>query len=183
MCECPWLQRAQDHITSLINEYASCVHVTGLGQLPTITAICETLATATERAGAKIGSKRPPRINIASRDGRPESTTRFESAGANDPNRQSDSSRATRIGKAIRAGRHESTKRFGSAGPHRREIRVGWPEFTKDSLRPTRTEGAHPAFATRPSNATPTANGTRDPDLFPAVGPRSYRSAWLGPCP
>ena len=130
VCECPWLQRAQDHITSLINEYASCVHVTGLGQLPTITAICETLATATERAGAKIGSKRPPRINIASRVGRPESTTRFESAGANDPNRQSDSSRATRIDKAIRVGRPAPQRdsswlariheRFVAADPNRR---------------------------------------------------------------
>jgi hypothetical protein len=133
VCECPWLQRAQDHITSLINEYASCVHVTGLGQLPTITAICETLATATERAGAKIGSSRPSRIDIASRVGRPESTTRFESAGANDPNRQSDSSRATRIGKAIRAGRHESTKRFGRPARIDKAIRVGRLAPQRDS--------------------------------------------------
>jgi hypothetical protein len=80
--------------------------------------------------------------------GRLESMRRFTSA---DVNRCVDSRRPTRIAVSIQAGR---------------------PDASKDSPRPPRTEGAHPAFGTRPAFATLLDYGTRVPDLFPGVGLR-----------
>ena len=73
------------------------------------------------------------------RVGRPESTSRVESADPNPQRGSSRPARMTRIGKAIRVGRPESNKNstrgtrieqgFESGDPNRTRNRVGRPEF------------------------------------------------------